>query len=135
MTPLPTLKRNLRIVFSEFIRLRDTDENGWGYCCDTGKKIHWKEANAGHFFSVKGNPALMFEENNVHLQSRMSNKMMRNSITYNYFLYMEKKVGREEMDRMAKLRGEPFKFTREWMESKITYYKEQVDKLKKSKNL
>ena len=48
---------------------------------------------------------------------------------------MEKKVGREEMDRMAKLRGEPFKFTREWMESKITYYKEQVDKLKKSKNL
>lgn len=138
---LPNLKKKLWIKFSEYIRLRDSNENGMCVCCTTGKLIPWSAppsksgAQAGHFFPKRGNPALYFEESNVNAQSPIANKLQRNGITWDYFIYMEKKWGRKELDRLAKLRKKPFKFTREWMSTKLEYYTKQVEILKQQKNL
>lgn len=139
LVPIPTLKKRLWAVFSTYIRLRDADKNGMVTCCTTGKKIPWSAskggAQSGHFFCRRGNPALIFEESNVNGQSPRANRLQRNNITYDYFLYMEKKYGRKEIDRLASLRGRPFKFTRQWLEEKIKYYIKQVELLKQQKKL
>ncbi len=43
MGKLDTLDR----IFSEYIRRRDSDENGIGRCISCGKMVHWKEADCG----------------------------------------------------------------------------------------
>lgn len=138
LIPIPTLKRRLWVLFSTFIRLRDADNTGWCNCCTCGKPVFWtgtSGANAGHFFTKRGNPMLLFEENDCHSQHRMCNKFQKNNITWDYFLFMEKKYGRKEINRLASLRGKEFKFTREWLENKIEHYKTEVERLKEEKNL
>ena len=44
-----TLIKKLDKVFSEYIRKRDTDKNGYGLCCTCAKRLHYKEGHAGHF--------------------------------------------------------------------------------------
>jgi hypothetical protein len=134
LRPLHLLRKDLDILFSQYIRLRDADNAGNIRCCTTNKLIPWKDSNAGHFFSKRGNPALIFEESNVNAQSRMANRLQRNNITWDYLIYMEKKWGRKELDRLASLRNIPFKFTREWLMEKIEHYAKEVEKLKNEKN-
>jgi len=138
LVPIPKLKAKLWTLFSQFIRLRDSNNLGMCKCCTCGKEISWtgkSSANAGHFFTKKGSPALLFSEPDVNSQCRFCNKMQRNAISWEYMLFMEKKYGRAEMDRLASLRGKPFVFTRQWLEEKIEYYDLQVRSLKLLKNL
>lgn len=138
LVPILTLKRKLWVLFSTFIRLRDCDATGYCKCCTCNKEVFWtgpSSANAGHFFTKKGSPALLFEENDVNAQCRFCNKMQRNAISWDYFLYMEKKYGRQEIDRLASLRKVDFKFSREWLEDKIKFYSEKVELLKQQKGL
>lgn len=138
LTPIVTLKRKLWVQFSIFIRLRDANKNGYCRCCTCNKEVYWtgpSSANAGHFFTRKGSPALLFEESDVNAQCRYCNKMQRNAISWDYFLFMEKKHGRSELNRLASLRGKDFKFTRGWLEEKLKYYSQKVEQLKKEKGL
>lgn len=135
LVPIPKLRSKLWRLFSEFIRCRDADMNGNIKCCTTGQERHWRTSQAGHFFSQRGNPALIFEESNVNAQSPIANKMQKNNITWEYLVYMKNKYGEEELNRLASLKGKPFKFTRDWYEEKIKHYKEQVELLKSQKNL
>lgn len=135
LRPLQLLMKDLTVVFSHFIRMRDADEAGNIRCCTTNRLYPWKQSQAGHFFCKRGNPALIFEESNVNAQSPIANRLQRNNITWDYLIYMEDKYGRGEVNRLASLRNLPFKFTREWIEEKIAYYNKQVDTLKRQKNL
>lgn len=61
---IPTLKRKLWKVFSEFIRLRDK-----GICFTCGRKCEGKGYHAGHWIpDAAGGIALRFNELNVHGQ-------------------------------------------------------------------
>lgn len=138
LVPIITLKRKLWVHFSAFIRLRDSNNIGIGKCCTCSKEVRWtgpSSANAGHFFTKRGSPALLFCEEDVNLQCRFCNKMQRNAISWDYFLYMEKKYGRKKIDELAALRKVDFKFTRPWLEEKIKNYQEKVEILKQQKGL
>lgn len=139
LVPINTLKRRLWKIMSDYILLRDCDKNGYITCCSTGRVDHIYSKNtrwnAGHFFAKEGSPALYFEENNINAQWAIGNMKMKRNITWDYFLYMEKKYGRKELDRLASLRGIKFNFKRDWLEEKIEYYDLQVRSLKLLKNL
>lgn len=135
LRPIHLLKSDLNKIFSTFIRMRDADAQGNIRCCTTGNVYPWQKSQCGHFFTRRGNPALVFEETNCNAQSPMANRLQRNNITWDYFLTMEKKWGRKEIDRLASLRKKPFKFTREWLTEKIAHYTKEVEKLKQQKNL
>ena len=52
-----------------YVRLLETDENGYGYCCSCGKSLEWDQTQGGHFHPKGRNyNAAAFEEENVHLQ-------------------------------------------------------------------
>lgn len=139
LVPLPTLKKKLWQTFSVFIRLRDADSNGMCKCCTSGKLIPWTAsqggAQSGHYFCQRGNPMLVFCETNVHAQSPIENKKQRNNITWDYTEFMLEKYGLEHIRKLAAMRGKPFKFTRPWLEEKLSYYSKKVEQLKKEKNL
>jgi len=56
--------KELQIVFNTYIRLRDINKG----CISCGRSLVGVKFDAGHFYSVGGNPALRFNENNVHGQ-------------------------------------------------------------------
>jgi hypothetical protein len=73
-----TTKRKLNKIFSEFIRLRDSNQCGVGQCISCGKFINvWRkvdeikfnqQAHAGHYYSRGTSKSLYFDEKNVNLQ-------------------------------------------------------------------
>lgn len=66
------LKAQLDKVFSAYIRIRNTDENGVGECVTCAKPLHWKEGDAGHFIT-RAALSTRFEPRNVHLQCKKCN--------------------------------------------------------------
>jgi 5-methylcytosine-specific restriction endonuclease McrA len=83
-------------IFSEYIRRRDSDENGYGRCISCGKIVHWKDADAGHFVN-RAHMALRYDEKNVNLQCRSCNRFDEgNSIGYSEGLV--RKYGPEVLD-------------------------------------
>jgi len=61
------LQRKLDRIFSEFIRLRDSNKDGYGCCISCGKIIHWKEGHCGHYINRR-HLSLRYDEQNCNLQ-------------------------------------------------------------------
>ena len=57
-----------------YVRLLETDDNGYGYCCSCGQSLPWDQCQGGHF-QPKGRNynAAAFEEDNVHVQCATCN--------------------------------------------------------------
>lgn len=60
------LKKELDKIFSIYVRTRDS-KNGFGCCYTCNKRVHIKQAHAGHFVS-RQYLATRWQENNVKLQ-------------------------------------------------------------------
>ena len=80
---ISSLKTKLDRVFSEFIRLRDADKNGYCRCISCGKLVHWKDCDAGHYVNRK-HMSLRYDEMNVNAQCRACNRFDEgNMLGYN----------------------------------------------------
>lgn len=70
---MANLKEKLDRIFSEYIRQRDSDVNGFIRCISCGKIVHWKESDAGHYVNRK-HMSLRYDEQNVNAQCRSCNR-------------------------------------------------------------
>ena len=61
---LSKLKKDLDRVFSQYIRLRDSDGEGYVTCITCGNRHYWKEVHCGHFVSRK-HLEVRFDERNT----------------------------------------------------------------------
>ena len=61
--------------FSRYIRLRDATESGYVRCCTSGKLMHWKNCDAGHFMSRRFQ-STRYDERNCHPQSKQENRFL-----------------------------------------------------------
>ena len=70
------LKKDAWDWFSKYIRLRDclktTGTKEWGTCITCNTRHHFKELQAGHFVSGRGN-SVLFQEDGVHAQCMQCN--------------------------------------------------------------
>lgn len=132
-----SLKRKLWKIFSEYIRLRDSDEKGYVKCCTCSNLYYWKDskgrAQAGHFIPAKGSPSILFDEVNVNHQCSKCNGNQGEQ--YLYALFLIDKYGQKEVDRLFELKGKPFKFTKEWLEEKLKFYTKKVADMKIEKKI
>lgn len=118
-------------VFSQFIRLRDADENGYCRCFTCGKVVHWKECHAGHGIPRQFK-AVKYNEMNVHAQCVSCNtfqqgRQKRFGDKLNY-LYGEETWNRLEIASRQQLKLSQFE-----IDEMEKYYKKEVKKLMKEK--
>jgi len=121
---IKTLKLKLDKIFSEYVRNRDADKFGNCTCCTCGKVLPWKEIHNGHFIS-RGKLSVRFDTRNCHAQCCGCNTF-KNGEPQKYWVFMEKKYGREVMDELIQKSNEIVKLTPSWYEERIAHYKDIV---------
>lgn len=128
----------LDFIFSRYIKLRDTDEYGYGSCIATGKRVYYylrnekwcSNAESGHCIP-RGNYATRWMEENVNIQEVMSNRggfdidIMKANI--------EKKFGVGTVDKIHEKENEfgkkTYEIDNDWIKGKIAEYQDKVDRL------
>ena len=76
-----------------YVRLKETDVNGYGLCCSCGNMNPWSNLHGGHFQPKGCNyNAAAFDERNVHIQCATCN-IYGCGNPAGYSKYMEKKYG------------------------------------------
>lgn len=88
--------KKLDDIFSQFIRLRDSDQNGICKCISSGKPFHWKDVDCGHYIN-RSNSALRWNENNCHAQSRHDNRFFEGAMA-EYRKNLIKKIGIQNVE-------------------------------------
>jgi len=117
------LVKKLDVVFSQYIRLSNADNNGYCTCVTCNKKFHWKEIQAGHFMSRK-HYSIRWDERNVKPQCVACN-VYRAGEQYKYSLYLGNNLSKTLLEESRELR----KFTNIELEEMIFDYNERVKKL------
>ena len=118
-------------VFSEYIRLRDSDKNGYGKCITCGKVIHWKDGDAGHAIN-RAHMSTRFDEMNVHLQCRHCNRFREGEIV-EYSMALVKKYGQARLDILLAKKHFQSKMGDFEANQLIEHYKNLVKALKNAK--
>jgi hypothetical protein len=93
-------KKELQTEINHIIRLIDNGQP----CIATGK-ITGKR-NAGHYYSVGGNPTLRFHLHNIHIQSEYSNTY-KSGDNINYMNGMISVYGKDYFDYVSSLKSHP----------------------------
>lgn len=120
-------KQKVWQVFSKYIRLKYTDKNGYVICYTCGTKIFWKEAQAGHGASGRGN-SILFDERLVRPQCKRCNIFLKGN--YDVFhAKLIKEYGKDFLDEINRLKKTVKKFTQSELRELYEYYKSEVEKL------
>jgi hypothetical protein len=120
---LPKLKKELQIIFNNFIRLRDE-----GQCCISCGEYK-NILQAGHFYHVGGYDVLRFNELNTNGECVGCN-CFNESHLIGYSENLLEKIGTEKYealkDAAADYKRNGYKWSRSDLVEKIAYYKEKV---------
>ncbi len=120
-------------IFSEFIRLRDTDQEGFGKCFTCNRIIHWKKGDCGHGLG-RQHKATKFNECNNHLQCKTCNGFEGGKREV-YKEEMDKRYGSDTWNKLEIASRQICKRGKFEIEMMTEYYKKEVQKLKLEKNL
>lgn len=114
-------------VFHRYIRLRDTDEDGWGECITCNKRLHFSEGQAGHFIG-RQHKATRWDVRNVRLQCPKCNCWGHGE----QFLY-SKAIGQDLADELLQLSRQITKFSEAEYEAIYLKFKQLYDEAEASK--
>lgn len=91
------LHKRAKFYFNKFIRLRDTDEYGYGLCISSGQRLKYGNENcqAGHYIAGTCK-VLEFNEDNVNLQGKSDN-YFKSGHQSMYRINLVKKIGTERV--------------------------------------
>jgi hypothetical protein len=120
-------------VFSEYIRMRDADDNGYCRCISCGKYYHFRDLHCGHFIS-RQNEAVRYNEVNNNSQCVSCNSF-KQGMWFEYEQALIEKYGKDEVEKLkniAKLGG---KLDAWLLQEMIVEYRAKVRELKKEKGL
>lgn len=134
MASIPYLKKKLKEkYFNPYIRLRDVMANGYGRCISCNAIKHYSDLDAGHFISVGSCGALEFDEMNVHAQCQHCNRFNSGDAKIVYFTNLERKIGRENLDRLMAMSKTTHKWSSWELEELIKIYKAKFEELRSKK--
>lgn len=121
-------------IFSIYIRIKDaTPHTGLVRCITSGRVMHWKTAQCGHFQSRR-HYSCRWLEMNCHPQSMEQNVFEHG----NLLVYREKMIemyGEEAVNKLTVLAHTPCHISEEEMRMSIKYYTALVEKIKEEKGL
>ena len=128
------LKKKLWKIFSEYIRLRDGNADGYGNCCSCGKLVYWKDADAGHYFGrgISGSSGIYFCRDNVHLQCKRCNAFLQGN-KEGYTKFMQRRYGERRLGELERIHYQTVKRSPDDYEAMIKFYKQKVNGLRQTK--
>lgn len=127
------LDKKLWKVFSEFIRLRDSDEKGFCKCFTCGRIKFWKDLDCGHGIG-RQHKSTKYDEKNNQAQCKRCNGF-EGGMREIFKQHMDKKYGTGTWDLMELKSKKPAKWSVFEYQALINYYAPEVEKMKKEKGL
>lgn len=121
------LVKKLDTVYSQYIRLKKSDKNGYCTCITCGGRFYWKDIQNGHYVS-RGKYPTRWLDMNCHPQCMRDNVFLR-GMYIEYTMFMIDTYGRDAVDALLKLSTETHKIPTAELKDKITYYKTEVSRL------
>lgn len=121
------LVKRLDSIYSQYIRLKNADNEGYCICVTCGDRIHWKEIQNGHFISRAKYPTRWHDEN-CHPQC-MRDNIFLNGRYIDYTLYMIERYGIDKVKELKQLSVSPMKISTPDLRDRIEHYKAEVKKL------
>ncbi len=132
-SPRQKLIKDLDKIFSLFIRMRASDENGYATCFTCGQVKKWKEGDAGHFIS-RGAYSTRWNETNVQFQDKKCN-IFQNGQQYLYSVGLDSHYGKGTAEALYVMSRQTRKYGVGELKAMIEIYKEKVERLKRDKGL
>lgn len=127
------LKKDLDAIFSKFIRLTYSNENGFVCCYTCDNILSWKNITNGHFVD-RGKLAVRFDERNCRPQCWGCNsKAMGNGMLHIFGPKLESEYGPGIIVELMRLGQTITKYYP--YQEKIDYYKPLVKELLEQKHL
>lgn len=128
------LINKLDTIFSEYVRLRDSDQNGICKCITCGEFKHWREMDAGHFVT-RENMGTRWEEENVNAQCQQCNRF-KSGKQFEHGLAIDRKWKKPGTASLLIAKG---KGVCNWQDFELTamysYYKSAVKELREQKGM
>lgn len=132
----PTMKKNLKAkldkVFSLYIRLRDTDENGYFKCPTCGRILPFDQADCSHYWS-RTHTATRFDPDNCVAECRYDNRFNSSHLD-GLGKFLRKKLGERGFNLLEWRHTQTTKYTDFEYAELIKHYQKEILKLKKQKN-
>ena len=132
-TPRATLIKKLDAIFSQFIRLRAVDENGYGNCFTCGQTRHYTEVDAGHFMS-RACMSTRWSPRNVQFQCKRCNGF-RSGEQYLFSKNLDRVYGKGTAEELLIESKKSYKWTSDEIQQMIRRYKQKVDDIKSTKGI
>lgn len=123
---------DLDVVFSQYIRLRDSDENGYVtcYCCEGF--VYWTDAQCMHFMP-RIHKNTRFSEGNCHGGCKNCNERKGGNLkVYGEHLERDRPGTVEALEEQARA---PYNYDVPELKGLISHYSKEVKRLKKLKPL
>lgn len=136
---LSKFKKKAWDVFSKYIRIKYSDNNGYCKCVTCGVTKHWKEIHAGHFIDGRNN-TILFDERFVypqcfHCNSKLPGCLAGNKVKFTYFMITEKGFTIEQCNNYDNLKFSTKKVHPYEFEEIEHEYKIKLSLLLKSKGM
>lgn len=128
-----SLKNKLDAVFSEFIRLRDSRDNGTFTCISCGRLLPYDQADCGHYINRK-HMSTRFSEKNCNAQCRSCNRFDEGNIQ-GYRRGLIAKYGEPVVLMLEASKNQINKLSEFEYKAMIDHYRKEVKRLKKEKGI
>ena len=124
------LKKQLDATFSEYIRRKESDSNGYVSCVCCGVSRHWKDRmHCGHYIP-REKTAIRWDERNCHPQCAEDNyKQKLTGDCTEYTIWMIENLGYTTIQDLQEIKNSKVKLTRNDLQQKIDYYQHKIDSL------
>lgn len=130
----PALIKRLDKIFSEFIRLRDTQPWNFQYgrCISCGRILPWAKLQCGHYHS-RVHMNTRFDEKNCNIECVSCNIFSADHLI-GYRKNLIKKIGEKEVDMLDVRAHQSKNYSLFELQILIDYYTKEVKKLKIGKD-
>ena len=120
----------LDTVFSIWIRMRYTDDNGNVKCVTCPEISHWKAMDAGHFIPKGGGKhAIRYDERACYAQCPHCNRYLDGN-QKKYEIFMRSKYGPEVVEELKAKSHETVKWMPHEIQEMIVEFKSKIKELK-----
>ena len=117
-----SLVKKLDHEISLYIRLSNSDTNGYVRCVTCSAFKHWKEMQAGHYIS-RSHYSTRWNEDNIFPQC-VSCNVFKNGNYPVYAEYLDEKFGVDYKKKLRLLGAVTVQVSRQWLEEQIKQYKQ-----------